>query len=79
MVSEIKLNVKQMALDRVDKILQAKDNKIHLKGNREAYAVIIMISVCAELGYKENSDLVKELKQRRQKLDFLKYRMPKRS
>ena len=46
-----------MALDRVEKMLQAKGNKIHLKGNREAYAVIIMISVCTELGYKIKSQV----------------------
>ena len=39
-----------MALDRVDKMLQAKNNDMNLTGNREAYAVNIMHSVCTELG-----------------------------
>jgi hypothetical protein len=62
---DIRQNVKQMALDRVDKMLQAKNNDIKLTGNREAYAVNIMHSVCTELGLNiKYSDIVKASKQR---------------
>ena len=54
-----------MALDRVDKMLQAKNNEFNLTGNREAYAVNIMHSVCTELGLNiKYSDIVKASKQR---------------
>lgn len=59
-----------MALDRVDKMLQAKNNEaknneINLTGNREAFAYNIMHSVCTELGLNiKNSDIAKASKQR---------------
>jgi hypothetical protein len=46
----IKLNAKQMALYRVEKMLQENNNRIKITGKKEAYAINIMFSVCEELG-----------------------------